>query len=248
MTDRISSSRSTPAPPPSSARQASSPADALHLDQAARDFASLLGGADDRQAVDEQAAGQEDADETADQAPHLPRNDARRQGGGEGEAGDDAPGHGHGDPQSVEPPALGDAILRGLAGAAFELGGPEVRGGHVGASLDQIVQQVADRLLIAPPGSGATEVRIQLKENVLPGVEIRIVQQGGQLQVQLVADSLRTQQLLAAHQDDLQRQLGAKLGEQPVVVSVELESGGQPDRDGRSRNQRSLAEESTEND
>jgi type III secretion system needle length determinant len=219
----------------------------MNLDQAARDFASLLSVPEDRQAVEERSAGQDDAEEAADQAPRLPRNDARRQGG-EGEAGDDAPGHDQGDSPAGEPPLLGDAILRGLAGASSEFGGPEVRSGHVSPSLDQIVQQVADRILIAPPGSGAQEVRIQLKESVLPGVEIRIVQQGGQLQVQLVADSLRTQQMLAAHQDDLQRQLGAKLGEQPVVVRVELEAGGQPDRDGRSRNQRSPAEESTEND
>ncbi len=113
--------------------------------------------------------------------------------------------------------------------------------------MENIVQQVADRILVSPPGAGGQEVRIMIKDSILPGTEVRITQTAGQLQISLVTNDARSHELLATHQATLQERLTEKLGKHEVAVKVEMDGGGQPDRDGRSRNQRDIESELREN-
>jgi type III secretion system needle length determinant len=125
------------------------------------------------------------------------------------------------------------------------------------SSLNDVVQQVADRILVGESSeTGQTEVRITLKDNVLNGTEIRISENAGAYEVTFVADNKDVENFLANRQEQLSTALGEKL-DREIKVAVTDRDGtpnqqgdergrqqgqGQPG-DGRSRNQRSVEDE-----
>ena len=128
------------------------------------------------------------------------------------------------------------------------------------SSLNDVVQQVADRILVGESSeTGQAEVRITLKDNVLNGTEIRISENAGAYEVTFVADNKDVENFLANRQEQLSTALGEKL-DREIKVAVTDRDGtpnqqgdergrqqgqGQPG-DGRSRNQRSVEDEREE--
>jgi len=127
-------------------------------------------------------------------------------------------------------------------------------------SLSDMVQQVADRILVGDSGdTGQPEVRIMLKNEVLDGTEIRISENAGAYEVTFVADNKDIENFLANRQEQISTALGERL-DREIRVAVTDRDGtpnqsgdqrgrdgqqgqGQPD-DGRSRNRRSVQDES----
>lgn len=246
MTDRINSNR--PASAPTAAiNNAPRPLDLPGTDQAAAKFAAMLGSEGNGDSNDlSRTESQElsDLPHESDSSPthhdRVEKKQDRDKGsnGNEGERGDAR------EEAEIEVFALGDVILQNMS----RKDGAMTATAEVGLSstdvpLDTMVHQVVDRILVSPPGAGGQEVRILLKDSVLPGTEVRISQLAGQMQIQLVTDSTRSHDLLMQHQASLQQRLSEKLGEHDVVVHVEMGAESQPDRDGRSRNQRDIQEE-----
>lgn len=103
----------------------------------------------------------------------------------------------------------GDAILRGLMGgggaAAAALPEPT-------AGAGRLLQEIAARILVSDAGSsGPREIRIAVKEDVFPGLEIRIAEADGRLRIQLVALPGADVALLQGQIASLAQHLGHRL-------------------------------------
>ncbi|MCA8999426.1 MAG: hypothetical protein KDA80_20695 [Planctomycetaceae bacterium] len=133
----------------------------------------------------------------------------------------------------------GDAILHQLTGVTLS-DEPSSTG-----QIADIVQEVTDRILVTDPKLSSTpsEVRIQLRDSVLPNTEVRLSHVDGVLRVQLccqpgdVGDWLTSQELI------MNNQLAEKLPQYEVSVTVVTESSGEGNPDGRSRQRRNLNED-----
>jgi len=146
-------------------------------------------------------------------------------------------------PGSPFNPHMADAILRAFAPSGPEpaVQGAEAAQGNV--SVSDISREIADRILVSDPElSGRQEVRIMLKESVLPGTEIRIRKEGDSVQIQLVTTSNDTFILLSDRKDQLQGHLHSRLGER-VSVGLEFNETGAGQGDGRSRQRRNMYDE-----
>ena len=227
------------------ASSSNSPAEGPALNQAAADFASLLGDNNTQQSSESPT---NEAPQQRDDAPKDERVDERDERQQSGDDSGDSDGNSQqkkkGDPQTKEAQSLGDAILQAFGGkgegqAVAKAEGSQAAGSQ---SLEGIVQQVADKILVSDV-SGGREVRIFLKDSVLPGTEVRITQNAGKMQVQFVTDSSKSQDLLAQNQAVLQQRLNDKLSTD-VVVSVEMESQGHGDQpQGESRGKQEQTDE-----
>ena len=230
----------------SSSSSSSAPPDNPALNQAAADFASLLGDSSTP------STSESPTNEPTQQRDDQPRDDRVNERDERQESGDDSGDSGEqsqkkkGETQTKETPSLGEAILQSLT-----KGEPQVAKAEGPAqttptqSLDGIVQQVADKVLVSDV-SGGREVRIFLKDSVLPGTEVRITQNAGKMQVQFVTDSSKSQDILAQNQAALQQRLSEKLNTHDVVVSVEMESqghGDQPHGESRGKQEQSQDED-----
>jgi type III secretion system needle length determinant len=159
------------------------------------------------------------------------------------------------DPKPQEPGALplqqgGERILSGMRPAGE--GAPqamETQGVDRGAQLSELAGKIANRILVSTPNSaGGQEVRITLNENILPGTEIVIKRDAGQVQIQFMVSNADSQQFLNDQRGNLQQLLHNKLGD-GVQVEVRTQQSGQggDSGDGRSRNQRNLYQEMQDN-
>ena len=107
--------------------------------------------------------------------------------------------------------------------------------------LNSIVGEIADRILVSSPADNPTatqEIRIHLKESVLPNTEVRIYRHAGRLQVEFVTASKDSQMFIEQRQSDIQKVLGERLTNETVNVSVQdsrQTRGGE--EQGRSRQQ-----------
>ncbi len=134
----------------------------------------------------------------------------------------------------------GDALLASLGGLQPQ---PQVRTGETQASqavqgLDAtLTDKLVDRILVSSPESGQAEVRIALKDDLLPGTEVRIQRaQDGSVSVQFVTDNPAAERMLGKEQlTSLQNALGQTLHTEVKVhtvrtdgsMSSEADSGGQ---------------------
>ena len=107
--------------------------------------------------------------------------------------------------------------------------------------LNKIVGEIAERILVSSPAdnpSGVQEIRIHLKESVLPNTEVRIYRNAGSLQIEFVTNSKDSQMFIEQRQPDIQKVLSERLTDETVTVSVQdgqQTRGGQGE--GRSRQQ-----------
>lgn len=152
-------------------------------------------------------------------------------GGGEGARG--------GSEDAVPTPAPMPSpfdLFRPVAGAPG--GGPVPCPPPAASELRALAEAIAERLLVSDGDApGGQEVRIRLKDGVLPGTEVRLRREGGRLVVEFVcanADSLR---FLDAQRAGLADVLGHRLkcaADVRVAPSDgTLDDGGR--QDGRSR-------------
>jgi len=129
---------------------------------------------------------------------------------------------------NVIPASPGDTILQGMQSVR------EVAPVHDAPRLE-VFREVADRILVSDVAfSGEQEVRVTIKESILPGTEVRIAHEDGRLVVRLVTQSDQSHRILTQQQDALQNYLRDRLENRDITVdlSMETDSGSQ----GRSRN------------
>ena len=146
------------------------------------------------------------------------------------------------DPSENPAFALGDAILRSLQGKAAPESAVPAPLTATDDGLGQIAEKVASRILVADRSTGAPEVRITLDESVLNGAEVRIRRAEGQVIVEFTPSSTDSQSLLHERRDSLQNALKERLGDD-VRVEIRTQDAVRENRDGRSRQRRSVWDE-----
>lgn len=115
---------------------------------------------------------------------------------------------------------------------------PEAAAPPPSADLREIVEVVAERMLVADTETGQ-EVRIQLKDSVLPGVEIRIRQQEGRIVVEFVCANADSARFLTGQQDGLAALLGERLQTAAEVTITTADGTSSRTSDGGSGDGRS---------
>jgi hypothetical protein len=241
MTGRIDQTGSTPSRPANSART-SLPHSTANLDQAASEFSSLLnGGEKARQEPDRDSSHPQEGDR------HSEGEQKQRSEGSSTERQSKK------QPEPMVAESLlpsPDLILQNLTSEVrIELTADAVGGSPNGTSadFDIVVHQVADEVVVSDLSVGR-EVSIKLKESILPGTEVRLVQAEGRLQVRFVTASAESFERIAPHQQVLQSALNQKLPGHDFVVSVESDSSAfQHHPDGESRGRRDQQDPEEEN-
>ena len=113
--------------------------------------------------------------------------------------------------------------------------------------IDAALQKLADQIQVsAKDAVNGAEVRISLKDSVLPGTEIRIQRQGGELTVTMNTSSAEAGNFLAQHEANLQKMLAERFSNDKVQVNINMSGGDNQDTNGRSRNQY-VAEDNDQN-
>lgn len=127
--------------------------------------------------------------------------------------------------------ATGDSILRAMQGTAKADTKPA-------ADVQQTTDALVDRILVsADKADGTSEVRIRLRDDILPGTEITIRRDADSVHVNLVTTDTSSHAFLNEHRQGLEMQLAQKL-EGKVSVGLSYD-----EHDGRSRQQRNLYDE-----
>lgn len=155
----------------------------------------------------------------------------------------------------------GDAVLAGVAspGGTVSAAGPAAPAEAGAPRIDaDMAVRLAERILVsAADAKGDAEARITLREDVLPGTEVRITRQAdGGVSVQFVTGDARAEQMLGSHRlGDLQQMLAQSLQAEVRVTTVrpdgsmsadsgtggrqDSQSQGQGGQDGQPRDGRS---------
>lgn len=137
----------------------------------------------------------------------------------------------------------GDSILQAFQSRTVSTSKEPAAAMASRSKISDVATQIADRILVSDPSlDGKQEVRIQLKESVLPGTEVRISKEGGSIRVELTTVNADSYRFLAEQQTGLQDHLKTRLGENVQVQVTTAETQGDT-QDGRSRQQRDLYEE-----
>ena len=131
---------------------------------------------------------------------------------------------------------LADQVLRSFLRGTSSTALTQPAAESVPPELDVVVHQVAEEIQVA---SSDREVRITLKNSVLPGTEVRIFKSDGQTQVRFVTSAVDSFKKISLHQNALQSNLNNRIPSERFVVSVDaaLRSFDQnPNSDSRGRN------------
>ncbi len=138
----------------------------------------------------------------------------------------------------------GDRILAAMGGSEPE---PAQKARHSGWDLGDLAQRLAGRILVAAGAgdSGSREVRIRLKDSVLPGTEIVLRRKRGGVEIRFQASDTDALRVLHTHLEDLRQALDTRLGDRvPVSLLVSTTDAGEgKPEDGHSRNRRKFDEE-----
>jgi type III secretion system needle length determinant len=174
-----------------------------------------------------------------------------KHGGGRGtDSGGEATGLIGGDEEpGLNTPAVlsaalsGDALLQGLGGNYAPLTGAA----EISADKPALASELLERILVAKTeqAGDTAEVRLTLKESVLPDTEIILRREGEKLIVSLVTDNVASYRILQQTRQDLHEKLLA-LGDDGTSVEVNLqdrsgqEEGGQAGGESSSHRSRGL--------
>ena len=104
--------------------------------------------------------------------------------------------------------------------------------------VNAILQKMADQIHVSAKNAvNGAEIRLTLKDNILPGTEIRIHRTEGALTVVMNTTSAEAGNFLAQHEASLQKTLAEKFANEKVQVNINMSGGDNQDTDGRSRNE-----------
>ena len=147
-------------------------------------------------------------------------------------------------------PGIADRILGNLHGMADESGGvADVDK----TKLNELIGKLANRLLVAAPKPGQSQVHITLNDAALDGTEVTLQRESGVLSVTFNTSSDAAARLLDSGLPALQQTLQAhEARTHKDQVLLEVKSGRDSadtdgSGDGRSRNRRDLRDEWEEN-
>ncbi len=111
------------------------------------------------------------------------------------------------------------------------------------SGLNEIVHQIANRVLVSEKSiHGNQEIRISIKDSILPQTEVRIQKENGLIKINFVTGSPESHNLLFIEKTNLESHLNHTLKQQ-VVVEVSRDTGNQNFGEGRSRQRRNLYDE-----
>ena len=140
---------------------------------------------------------------------------------------------------------IGDAILAALNSPVAQEAIVEnaARTASTQARVAQVGELVAERIFVTNPElSQKQEVLIVLKQDVLPGTQIKLSREGDVLNIAFQARGEETANFISQNASQLRDLLQARLGE-TVNIAVKSEKEQQEENEGRSRNRRSVMEE-----
>lgn len=113
-------------------------------------------------------------------------------------------------------------------------------------NVNELSDKIADRILISQPdANGNAEIRIQIKQDIIPDTEVRITKTGDGIKIDFISMSDDSLRLLNQHIDTLSHNLNNRF-DGKVVVQVNSGEFSQGNNDGRSRQQRNLYDEIVE--
>ncbi|WP_422138632.1 type III secretion HpaP family protein [Endozoicomonas sp. ALC020] len=113
--------------------------------------------------------------------------------------------------------------------------------------INEVINKLVDKIMVSSKDAiQGAEVRITLKDNILPGTEIRIQRVSGELQVTMNTSSADSHNFLVANEASLMKNL-EKLGEK-VQVNINLSGDGNEQNDGRSQQEYVGEEDQEDND
>ena len=108
-----------------------------------------------------------------------------------------------------------------LFGAAAPKGDP--KGAEAAERRARVIEETVSRLLVSSgSGTDTQEVRIRMKNDLLPGAELRLVECGGRLEVDFVATDPASGAWLAAQANTLASEISRRL-RRDVRVSVRMD-------------------------
>ncbi|MEN4920214.1 hypothetical protein ABE485_16200 [Achromobacter spanius] len=113
--------------------------------------------------------------------------------------------------------------------ALFGAGAPVAAAGAEGqsAALAQALSDTAGQLLVADGSQGRRQVRIELKDDVLPGVSVSVYEDEGRLVADFVCAHEGSRERLCAMAPDLAAQMAASL-DRPTRVRVATDDPEDP--------------------
>ena len=100
------------------------------------------------------------------------------------------------------------------------------------------LQQLVDKIYVSGKDAvNGAEVRLSIKDSILPGTEIRINRNEGAVSVMLNTTSAESHNLLAQHKASLEKMLADKFTNEIVKVDLHMADNNHDENDGRSRNE-----------
>ncbi len=180
--------------------------------------------------------------QTADARPDVRMADARQTDPGGRLMGTQDEGADPAIRQTAEPNISGMTNVGVEAAQPNKPANVHAAGQEPRAEISEAARQIADRILVSSPsGSSDGEVRIQLKQTVLEGSDVRIFREHGELKIVIVAQNEFVQRFVSENQAHMLRELGGRLTDERIQLAVEQPQRGreseQQGNEGRSRQQ-----------
>jgi hypothetical protein len=129
------------------------------------------------------------------------------------------------DPKSEAPGTPSPFSLFGPARSAAP--GPQREGAWNAGELAVALSESAGQLMVTDGSQGRRQVRVELKDDVLPGVAVSVYEDGGRIVADFVCANERSRELLCGMAPELAAQLAASLG-QPTRVRVSTDDPEDP--------------------
>ncbi len=109
--------------------------------------------------------------------------------------------------------------------------------------VNEALNKLVDKIMVSSKDAvNGAEIRMTLKDNILPGTEIRLQRVAGALQVTMNTTSAESHNILAASEASLQKTLSERLGDK-VQVNINMSGAGGEQNDGRSQEEYVAAED-----
>jgi hypothetical protein len=120
--------------------------------------------------------------------------------------------------------APGDAMLRGMAGGA---------GAGDNRAIGRLVEAIASRVLVGDGSGGARrEVRIEIGEEIFPGMRIRVFEESGRIVVAFSTPNAADLGLLRARSAELATRLKERTGREVELRFTRRDASGDADDGG----------------